>query len=266
MATTSHSDAGRTARARAGRRVGYTSPEGNREDVLRRYLPLVRRVVQRLAVRKPPHIELDDLVSWGIVGLLDAIEKYDPKKEALFSTYAQFRIRGAILDHLRSLDWVPRSVRQKAALIEKVSHELEGRLGRPPVEEEIAGELELTLGQYQELLGKVGEMTLFSLEDLGFGGGEERLAHDGDDDEADADPLRALLSQERVHLVSDAIGRLPEREKLVIALYYNEDLTMKEVGGVLGLTESRVSQLHSQAMLRLKRYLTSKLATSEPEA
>ena len=252
------------ARARAARRESYRTLEGDREEVLRRYLPLVRRVVQRLAVRKPPHIELDDLVSWGIVGLLDAIEKYNPKKEALFSTYAQFRIRGAILDHLRSLDWVPRSVRQKAALIEKVSHELEGREGRPATEEEIAHELELSLGQYQELLGKVGEMTLFSLEDLGFGSGEERLAQDADDDEADADPLRALLSQERVHLVADAIGQLPEREKVVVGLYYNEDLTMKEVGGVMGLTESRVSQLHSQAMLRLKRYLLTKLASEDP--
>jgi RNA polymerase sigma factor for flagellar operon FliA len=253
-------------RSRAAARPSYGRLEGDREDILRRYLPLVRRVVQRLAVRKPPHIDLDDLVSWGIVGLLDAIEKYDPKKEALFSTYAQFRIRGAILDHLRSLDWVPRSVRQKAALIEKVSHELEGRLGRPATDEEIARELELSLAQYQELIGKVGEMTLFSLEDLGFGGGEERLGLESDDDEAEADPLRALLSQERVHLVADAIGRLPEREKLVIALYYNEDLTMKEVGGVLGLTESRVSQLHSQAMLRLKRYLLGKLASDEPQA
>jgi RNA polymerase sigma factor for flagellar operon FliA len=265
MATTTHPEAGQT-RARGQRRESYTSLQGDREDILRRYLPLVRRVVQRLAVRKPPHIELDDLVSWGIVGLLDAIEKYDPRKEALFSTYAQFRIRGAILDHLRSLDWVPRSVRQKAALIEKVTHELEGRFGRPATEEEIARELELSLAQYQDLLGKVGEMTLFSLEDLGFGGGEERLSQDNEDDEAEADPLRTLLSQERVHLVADAIGHLPEREKLVIALYYNEDLTMKEVGGVLGLTESRVSQLHSQAMLRLKRYLVTKLATEAPEA
>jgi RNA polymerase sigma factor for flagellar operon FliA len=264
MAAHGSTDA-RTRRSR-GRRTGYATLEGDREDILRRYLPLVRRVVQRLAVRKPPHIDLDDLISWGIVGLLDAIGKYDPRKEALFSTYAQFRIRGAILDHLRSLDWVPRSVRQKAALIEKVSHELEGRLGRPPTEEEIARELELSLAQYQELLGKVGEMTLFSLEDLGFGGAEERIGHDADDDEAEADPLRALLSQERVHLVADAIGRLPEREQVVIALYYNEDLTMKEVGGVLGLTESRVSQLHSQAMLRLKRYLLTKLAAEEPGA
>src|SRR2546422_9050445 len=164
--------------------TGYTSPArprlrgrsaalahsaplaGNREDVLPRHLPLVRRVVQRLAARKPPHIETDDLVSWGIVGLLDAIAKYDAKKEASFSTYAQFRIRGAILDHLRSLDWVPRSVRQKASLIEKVSHQLEGTLGRPPMEEEIAAELGVSLDAYQELLTKVGEMSLFSLEDL----------------------------------------------------------------------------------------------------
>jgi RNA polymerase sigma factor for flagellar operon FliA len=262
VANLGYSDAGR-GRGRGARRARYGALEGDREELLRRYLPLVRRVVQRLAVRKPPHIEIDDLVSWGIVGLLDAIEKYDPKKEALFSTYAQFRIRGAILDHLRSLDWVPRSVRQKAALIERVTHELEGRLGRPPVEDEIAHELDLSLAQYQDLLGKVGEMTLFSLEDLGFGSGEERFGQESEDEEADADPLRALLSQERVHLVADAIGQLPDREKLVIALYYNEDLTMKEVGGVLGLTESRVSQLHSQAMLRLKRYLSTRISVSD---
>src|SRR5207249_7597360 len=145
--------------------------DGSREEVLRRHLPLVRRVVQRLAARKPPHIENGDLVSWGIVGLLDAIGKYDPKKAASFATYAQFRIRGAILDHLRSLDWVPRSVRQKASLIEKISHQLEGQLGRPPTEEELARELGLSLDSYQELLARIGEMSLFSLEDLGFGSG-----------------------------------------------------------------------------------------------
>jgi RNA polymerase sigma factor for flagellar operon FliA len=264
--TTGYAEIGRGRRSRSARPRSYSALQGERDEILRRYLPLVRRVVQRLAIRKPPHIELDDLVSWGIVGLLDAIEKYDPAKEALFSTYAQFRIRGAILDHLRSLDWVPRSVRQKAGLIEKVSHELEGRLGRPPGEEEIARELEMTLTEYHDLLGKVGEMTLFSLEDLGFGNGEGRFGPDKEDEEAEADPLRALLSQERVHLVADAIGRLPEREKLIVSLYYNEDLTMKEVGGVLGLTESRVSQLHSQAMLRLKRYLLARLPSEEPEA
>ena len=228
---------------------------GTREDVLRRHLPLVRRVVQRLAARKPPHIEIDDLVSWGIVGLLDAIGKYDSRKEASFPTYAQFRIRGAILDHLRSLDWVPRSVRQKASLIEKVSHQLEGSLGRPPSEEEIAGELGIALDTYQELLTRVGEMSLFSLEDLGFGSGEERFNFERRLEEGDVDPLAQLLTSERVTLVARAIGRLSERERLLVTLYYHEELTMKEVGGVLGLTESRVSQLHSQAMLRLKGYL-----------
>src|SRR5881628_2712025 len=190
--------------------------DGTRDEVLRRHLPLVRRVVQRLAARKPPHIEIDDLVSWGIVGLLDAITKYDSKKEASFSTYAQFRIRGAILDHLRSLDWVPRSVRQKASLIEKVSHQLEGVLGRPPGEEEIAAELGVSLDAYQDLLTKVGEMSLFSLEDLGFGGGEERFSFERALEEGDADPLGTLLTRERVAIVAEAIRRLPERERTVV--------------------------------------------------
>ena len=263
MRTTGH---GTPARSRArGRAAAYAPLIGSREEVLRRHLPLVRRVVQRLAARKPPHIELDDLVSWGIVGLLDAIGKYNPKKEASFATYAQFRIRGAILDHLRSLDWVPRSVRQKASLIEKTSHALEGMLGRPPSEEEIARELGVTLDAYQELLTRVGEMSIFSLEDLGFGSGEARLALERSLDEGDEDPVGALLTQERVTLVAEAIARLPEREKLVVTLYYHEELTMKEVGAVLGLTESRVSQLHSQAMLRLKGPLSAHFGVPREE-
>ena len=258
------------ARRLAGNRAEAGTPclplDGSRDEVLRRHLPLVRRVVQRLAARKPPHIETDDLVSWGIVGLLDAIVKYDSKKEASFSTYAQFRIRGAILDHLRSLDWVPRSVRQKASLIEKVSRQLEGTLGRPPLEEEIASELGVSLDAYQELLTKVGEMSLFSLEDLGFGGGEERFSFERALEEGDADPLGTLLTRERVAIVTEAIRRLPERERTVVTLYYHEELTMKEVGGVLGLTESRVSQLHSQAVLRMKGYLRELFQPAAEEA
>ena len=267
MMGTGHGSAARgRARGRAARAAAYAPLCSSRDEVLRRHLPLVRRVVQRLAARKPPHIETDDLVSWGIVGLLDAIVKYDSKKEASFSTYAQFRIRGAILDHLRSLDWVPRSVRQKASLIEKVSRQLEGTLGRPPLEEEIASELGVSLDAYQELLTKVGEMSLFSLEDLGFGGGEERFSFERAIEEGDADPLGTLLTRERVAIVAEAIRRLPERERTVVTLYYHEELTMKEVGGVLGLTESRVSQLHSQAVLRMKGYLHELFQPAAEEA
>src|SRR5437867_6430955 len=152
MEQVGHAAGRRRARGGAESATPRLPLDGTREEVLRRHLPLVRRVVQRLAARKPPHIDFDDLVSWGIVGLLDAIGKYDPKKEASFATYAQFRIRGAVLDHLRSLDWVPRSVRLKATLIEKVSHTLEGTLGRAPSEEEIVRELGLSLDEYQEVL------------------------------------------------------------------------------------------------------------------
>ena len=238
---------------------------GEREEILKRHLPLVRQVVQRLAVRKPPHIDIDDLVSWGIVGLLDAVKKYDPAKEASFATYAQFRIRGAILDHVRSLDWVPRSVRQKASLLERTSLALENTLGRPATEEEVARALGIGLQDYQDLLGKVGEMCLLSLEDLGFGSGEERISlrPNGDGDEDGSDPLAVLLTQERIDIVADAIGRLPDRERMVVTLYYNEELTMKEVGAVLGLTESRVSQIHSQAMLRLRSNLRGPMSAPE---
>lgn len=227
--------------------------EDEREVLLRRHLPLVRRVVQRLASRKPPHIDMDDLLSWGVVGLLDAIEKFDPKKEALFSTYAQFRIRGAVLDHLRSLDWIPRSVRHKAAVIEKATRELEALHGRPPSEEEIAAQLGFTLTEYQALLTAIGEMALFSIDDYGTASAELRSPADAD---FGTDPAQSMLRSERIRLLAEAIRRLPEREQTVIALYYQEDLTMKEVGRVLGLTESRVSQIHSQAVLRLKGQVT----------
>jgi RNA polymerase sigma factor for flagellar operon FliA len=250
-----------------GDRIGperYAGGSTEREEILKRHLPLVRQVVQRLAVRKPPHIDIDDLVSWGIVGLLDAVKKYDPAKEASFATYAQFRIRGAILDHVRSLDWVPRSVRQKASLLERTCLSLENTLGRPATEEEVARALGLGLQDYQDLLSKVGEMCLLSLEDLGFGSGEERISlRPNGEDEDGSDPLAVLLTQERIDIVADAIGRLPERERMVVTLYYNEELTMKEVGAVLGLTESRVSQIHSQAMLRLRSNLRGSLNAPE---
>ncbi len=233
------------------------------DDVVRAYLPLVRRVVQRLAVRKPPQIELDEMVSWGIEGLLDAFGKYDESKKAAFTTYAQFRIRGAILDRLRSADWVSRSVRQKASLLEKTYRRLEGTLGRPAREEEAAEALGMSLAELHALLGEVGQMTLFSLEDLGVASGPDRLQIERVLEGEEGDPVQALLSRERVDLVAGAIEALPEKERTVIALYYHEGITMKEVGAVLGLTESRVSQLHAQALLRLRGLLREHFGVAE---
>lgn len=225
------------------------------DDVVRSYLPLVRRVVQRLAVRKPPQIELDEMVSWGIEGLLDALGKYDAQKQAAFTTYAQFRIRGAILDHLRAIDWVSRSVRQKASVLEKTYRRLEGALGRPAREEEVADALGMTLPTLHALLSEIGQMTLFSLEDLGLASGTDRAQIERLLEGNEGDPMQTLLARERVDLVASAIETLPEKERTVIALYYHEGITMKETGAVLGLTESRVSQLHAQALLRLRGLL-----------
>jgi len=233
------------------------------DEAIRAYLPLVRRVVQRLAIRKPPQVELDELVSWGIEGLLDAFKKYDARKQAAFATYAQFRIRGAILDRLRGMDWVSRSVRQKASMLEKTYRRLEGTLGRPASEEEVAEALGLTLPALHALLSEIGQMSLFSLEDLGVGPGQERVNLEKLLDGDGTDPIQALLSRERVDLVSEAIRRLPDKERTVIALYYHEGITMKEAGAVLGLTESRVSQLHAQALLRLRGLLHEHFGAAE---
>jgi RNA polymerase sigma factor for flagellar operon FliA len=233
------------------------------DEAIRAYLPLVRRVVQRLAVRKPPQVELDELVSWGIEGLLDAFKKYDASKQAAFATYAQFRIRGAVLDRLRGMDWVSRSVRQKATLLEKTYRRLEGTLGRPAYEEEVAEALAMTLPALHALLSEVGQMSLFSLEDVGVGPGQERLQIEKVFESDATDPIQALLSRERVDLVAEAIRALPQKEQTVIALYYHEGITMKEAGAVLGLTESRISQLHAQALLRLRGLLHDHFSVAE---
>jgi RNA polymerase sigma factor FliA len=230
---------------------GLTTSIGERETILRRYLPLVRRVAWRFRSGSATQAEFDDLIAWGTLGLLDALGRYDPAREALFATYARFRIRGAILDHLRALDWVPRSVREKAAAVERVARLVETRLGRPASEDEMARGLGLSLAAYRDLLGQIAPMTLVSLDDLRSGSGDDDLALD----RAAPDPLRGLLRRERLRLIAEAIGCLSERDQLLLSLYYCDGLTMREVGSVLGLTESRVSQLHTTAMLRLRATL-----------
>lgn len=218
---------------------------GERETLVRRYLPLVRRVARRHLGRGSA-ADLDDLISWGAMGLLAALERYDPTRETLFSTYASFRIRGAILDQLRTLDWVPRRVREKAALVERAAEAVEARLGRPATEDELAAALGLSLDAYRALVAEIAPVGVVSLDDSGVG---------SDDDcplDGELGPLAALLHRERLHEVAEAIRGLPERDQLLLSLYYRDELTMREVGRVLGLTESRVSQLHTQALARLR--------------
>jgi RNA polymerase sigma factor for flagellar operon FliA len=190
-------------------------------------------------------------MSWGTVGLLDALTRYDPRRTTLFSTYARFRIRGAILDQLRALDWIPRSVRVRAAAVERTMRILEARLGRPPTEEERAGALGLSLSAYRAGLGRMAPAIVVSLDAPNATGEGDLCASE----HAEPGPLGALLRRERLRAVSDVIRRLPERDQLLLTLYYRDERTMKEVGLILGLTESRVSQLHSRCLHRLRTQL-----------
>jgi RNA polymerase sigma factor for flagellar operon FliA len=214
--------------------------------------------VNRIAVRLPSHIDLDDLHNTGVIGLMDAIDKYDPDKNCKFKTYAEFRIKGAILDQLRSLDWVPRSVRQKGRRLERAYGDVEQRLGRSANEDEVADSLGLQLDKFHELINQVRGISLVNLEELRGGG------QDGDRSGSYADvvedvnaenPFASLKLQEMRSVVADTIATLPEKERLVISLYYYEDLNMKEIGNILGITESRVCQIHTKSVLRLRSKL-----------
>jgi len=231
----------------------------NMEQVILEYSPMIKYVANRIALRLPSHIEVDDLISVGVMGLIDAIEKYDPTRGAKFKTYAEFRVRGSILDELRALDWVPRSIRQKAANVDAVSHKLQARFGRPPEDEEVAAEMGVTLEQFFTTLNETKSMPLISLEDLGIAkeSGERRSLLECLAGKSDVDPQTQLRLTELKSIIAKAIDSLPEKERLMISLYYYEELTMREIGEVLGITESRVSQIHSKAVFRLRTKLRS---------
>jgi RNA polymerase sigma factor for flagellar operon FliA len=225
-----------------------------REELILKFAPLIKLIVNRIALRLPPHVDSEDLVNAGVIGLMDAIEKYDPMRGTSFKTYAEFRIKGAILDELRSLDWFPRSIRQKVNRLESAYADLERQLGRAADDEEVAEALKIDLEAFYEILAQASAVSLVSIYDMGREEGEERslvecLAS------GDPDPLDALESQEVYATVGRAIHQLPEKEQLVISLYYYDNLTMKEIGNVLNLTESRVSQIHTKAVLRLRAKL-----------
>ena len=234
----------------------------NREEVIIRYSPMIKYVANRIAMRLPPHIEVDDLISVGVLGLMDAITKYDSSRGAKFKTYAEFRVRGAILDELRSLDWVPRSIRQKASAVEKVVRSLESKLKRLPEDEEVAKEMDMSLGQFYRTLDETKSVPVFSLEDLGIAkeSGEQQSLLDCIAGKADADPQTQIRLVELKEIIAKAIDNLPEKERLMVSLYYYEELTMKEIGAVLDITESRVSQIHSKAVLHLRTKLKAIIA------
>jgi RNA polymerase sigma factor for flagellar operon FliA len=233
-------------------------PDNLKEQIVLEHTALIRYIVNRIAVRLPSHIDLDDLYNTGVIGLMDAIEKYDPEKNCKFKTYAEFRIKGAILDQLRSLDWVPRSVRQKSRKLEKAYGEVEQRLGRSATEDEIADSLGLEIDKFHVLLNQVRGISLINLEEIrGTNSDGDRAGTFADiiEDVHSENPFASLKLLETKHVISDTIGTLPEKERLVVSLYYYEDLNMKEIGNILGITESRVCQIHTKAVLRLRAKL-----------
>jgi RNA polymerase sigma factor for flagellar operon FliA len=233
-------------------------PPPLKEQIVLEHTPLIRYIVNRIAVRLPSHIDLDDLHNTGVIGLMDAIEKYDPDKNCKFKTYAEFRIKGAILDQLRSLDWVPRSVRQKSRKLERAYGEVEQRLGRMASEEEVADSLGLQIEKFHELLNQVRGISMVNLEEVrGTNSDGDRAGTFADivEDVNSENPFATLKLTEMKTVVADTIASLPEKERLVISLYYYEDLNMKEIGGILGITESRVCQIHTKSVLRLRSKL-----------
>lgn len=226
-----------------------------KEEIIKAYIPLVKRVVHRLAGRMPKDIELKEMINSGMIGLVDALEKYDPKMETNFATYAQFRIRGAILDSFRAQDWMPRTLRHKAHKIEKAYMIVEQQLGRAASDREVAAELGLELTEFNRQLSEVSNTVMYSFDELGFGHGDERFQSEEHGQSKSPNPLDALLLRERVSLIARALDRLPSKERLVTTLYFYEELNLKEIGDILNVTESRASQIRTRALIRLKNYL-----------
>jgi len=239
-----------------------------RDRLILTYAPLVKYVAGRLGSGLPAHVDEGDLVSYGLLGLIAAIERYDPDRDVKFETYAIARIKGSILDELRAMDWVPRSVRSRAREIERAMTELEAKLGRAPSDEEIASKVGITKEDLDESLTDISRSSIAALDELwtvSGSGGDQVALIDTIEDTQGPEPQSAFAVTEARESIADAISRLPEREKLVITLYYYEDLTLREIGEVLGVTESRVSQLHTKAILRLKARLAGSTVRTAPD-
>ncbi|MGD0546898.1 MAG: FliA/WhiG family RNA polymerase sigma factor [Terracidiphilus sp.] len=229
----------------------YPVLTGEQERVLLEHLPIVRFLARRIHERLPQHVDIEDLVSAGVVGLMDAFSKFDPAKKVQFRSYAQFRIRGAILDSLRTLDWSPRELRRKGRAVEEAIRVITARLGHAPNEAEVAQEMALELEEYQQLLGDLKGLEIGTLHmERNEDSGEEELAYIPG--RPDDDPLFRCLRGELEERLAGAIQNLPDRERLVMSLYYYEEMTMREIGLALGVVESRVSQMHASAVVHLR--------------
>lgn len=222
-----------------------------RESLILESLSLVRHVAHRVATRLPASVEMNDLVNAGVLGLLDAVEKFEPGRGVKFNTYAEVRIRGAILDSLRNLDWAPRSLRKKSRELERVYTELEQQLGRPATDEEVCESLGEKIEDFHALIDQLHGLTIGSFDEVLDHQDHEKIINYYPDNGSN-DPHLRFEADELVRLLAKAIDSLPEKERLVLSLYYYEELTMKEIGGLLGVNESRISQLHSKATLRLR--------------
>lgn len=239
----------------------YTATgKSDKEHLISEHVPLVKKLAHQMKAKLPPSVEVDDLIQAGMMGLLDAVNRYEETHGAQFETYAVQRIRGAMLDELRSSDWMPRSMRQNMRKIEVAMNQLQQQLGRAPNESEVARQLKLSLADYQDLLSDGGGHQLVYYEDF----------HDNEDNEhfldryctdTSADPLQSLMNSGFRSAVIAAIEALPEREKILMGLYYEQEMNLKEIGAIMGVTESRVSQLHSQAIARMRANLREKAWT-----
>ena len=236
-----------------------TGDQSIRDAIVKQYAPLVKYVAGKVSVGMPQSVDFDDLVGFGVFGLFDAIEKFDPDKHVKFKTYAVTRIRGAIFDELRSIDWVPRSVRQKTREIDETVQHLEARLGRSATDDEVAGEMGMSLEQYNQMMLKVSGTSMLSLNDVWYTGEDNDKISIVESIEAPNSlrPDAIAEKDEMRRVIVEAINDLPEKEKKVLVLYYYEDLTLKEIGKVLDVTESRISQLHTKAISRLRGKLTN---------
>lgn len=235
----------------------HVQPNPERDELILEHLPQIKYIAQRISAKLPSHVELNDLVSAGVLGLLDAIEKFDPNRGVKFKTYAELRIKGAILDSLRNLDWAPRSLRKKSKDLERVYRELEQRFGRPATDKEVCDEMEISLEEFYELVDQIKGLNLGSFQELASQE-EDKNAEPlvkYIPDAPQLDPFFVFHKSEIQKILATAIDTLPKKERLVVSLYYFDELTMKEIGKVLGVNESRVSQLHTKAMLRLRTKL-----------